>query len=184
MSRAFGEQFLNLCQRPVIFNSLSKMHCKSSERTWIKPLSSPATRSIPSTLIHPECATFLNLDMVFVTFLVLGAYICTRVAAVTANRCGFEGEKCTDVTGAYSFTKTGCLNCRQYLDSGLRFTTGFGCFLMTIGWYSMVSVLTYGSGYWQRYFNFEICRVSETRFGSRKFGYHRYNRLMMIMKVL
>jgi hypothetical protein len=30
-----------------------------------------------------------------------------------------EGEKCREVIGAYSLKKTGYLNCRQYLDSGV-----------------------------------------------------------------
>ena len=63
-----------------------------------------------------------------------GAYINTRVAAVTAYLCGLEGAKWTQVTGAYSFTKTGFLNCRQCLDSGLCFEDGRGCVLTTTGW--------------------------------------------------
>lgn len=84
-----------------------------SKLTWIRPVSSPATTSLPSPRMHPLRATSLKREIVLITFCVRGAYIWTRVAAVTAYLCGLAGEKCTDVTGAYSLTKTGCLNCRQ-----------------------------------------------------------------------
>lgn len=82
----------------------------------------------------PLRATSLNREIVFVTFCVRGAYICTRVAAVTAYLCGFDGEKWTEVTGAYSLMKTGYLNWRQYLLSALCFAgAGRACFCTTTG---------------------------------------------------
>ena len=53
-------------------------------RTCTSPVSSPATTSFPSPRMFPLLATSLNREIVLVTFCVLGAYICTRVAAVTA----------------------------------------------------------------------------------------------------
>ena len=104
-------------------------------RTWTRPVSSPATTSFPSPRMHPLRATSLKRDIVLVTFCVLGAYICTRVAAVTAYRWGLEGEKCTEVTGAYSLMKTGCLYCRQKRDSALCFVdAGRACLRTTTGW--------------------------------------------------
>lgn len=105
--------------------------------TCTKPESSPATTSFPSPRMQPLRATSLNLEIVFVIFWVRGAYICTRVAAVTAYLCGLEGAKWMEVTGAYSLTNTGCLNCRQYLDSGLCFDEGRTWAFRTTGWYSM-----------------------------------------------
>ena len=61
--------------------------------TWMSPVSSPATTSFPSPRMDPLLATSLNLEIVLVTFCVLGAYIWTLVAAVTAYLCGFVGEK-------------------------------------------------------------------------------------------
>ena len=80
--------------------------------------------------------------MVLTTFCVRGAYICMRVAAVTAYRCGRAGEKCTAVTGAYSLTNTGCLNALHCRASGLDAGPGLGACWTTTGAYSIaLSVL-------------------------------------------
>lgn len=91
-----------------------------TSKTWVIPLSQPATRSFPSGLKFGLRARSLNRPMVLRTSPTLVSMRDTPISAAAANSYGSRGEKQTPVTAPGSSSLASVLKEPHFFSSGVE----------------------------------------------------------------